>query len=99
MKTIIKFYLQYIHNKYGLTMIVFFVWMVFFDSNNLIDRIDSMQELSKLQNDIQYYKHRIETDSRNLNELRTNPEVLEKFAREQYFMKSENEDIFIIVKD
>ena len=99
MKSILKFYLRYIHNRYGLTGIVFLVWMIFFDSNNLIDRNDSMQELKKLQTDIQYYKHRIETDSRNLNELRTNTEVLEKFAREQYFMKTDHEDIFIIVKE
>ncbi|MDD4747890.1 MAG: septum formation initiator family protein [Salinivirgaceae bacterium] len=99
MKPILKFYLRYIHNRYGLTVIVFLVWMIFFDSNNLIDRINTMKELEKLETDIQYYKHRIETDSRNLNELRTNTVVLEKFAREQYFMKTDDEDIFIIVKE
>ncbi len=99
MKTIIAFYFKYVHNKYGFTIIAFLVWMVFFDSNNLIDRVESIKQRRKLESDIEYFKHRIETDSRNLNELRTNREVLEKFAREQYFMKKENEDIFIIVKD
>jgi cell division protein FtsB len=73
--------------------------MVFFDSNNVIDRVESIKQRRKLKSDIEYFKHRIETDWRNLNELKTNPVVLEKFAREQYFMKKDNEDIFIIVKD
>ncbi len=44
---------------------------------------------------IEYYKHKIQEDTRNLNLMRTDPEVLEKFAREKYFMKRDNEDIFI----
>ncbi|HPW65583.1 MAG TPA: septum formation initiator family protein [Salinivirgaceae bacterium] len=99
MKSLKNFYLNKLHNKYGLTFIVFLVWMIFFDTNNLIDRVDSIKQRRKLKSDIEYFKLRIETDSKNLKELKTNPEVLEKFGREQYFMKKDDEDIFIIVKD
>jgi cell division protein FtsB len=46
----------------------------------------------------EYYIEKIKTDSRKLKELRTDRENLEKFAREQYYMKRDNEDIFIVVE-
>ena len=58
-----------------------------------------MKNLRQLERDKEYYQERIEEDSRKLNELRTSDENLEKFAREQYFMKKDNEDIYIIVDE
>lgn len=93
------YYRGFVKKKYLLTTIAFTLFMVFIDTNNLIKRFETFKQRNKLRNDIEYFKQRIATDSRNLLELKTNPEVLEKFAREQYFMKKDGEDIFIIVKD
>lgn len=58
-----------------------------------------MKTMKQLENDMEYYRNRIEEDKRKLNELKTNDENLEKFAREQYHMKKEDEDIFIIISE
>ena len=86
-------------NKYTLSLILFFTWILFFDQNNLIDRISNIKQLHQLQNDRIYYLEKINKDTERLKELKSNSENLEKFAREQYLMKKPNEDIFIIVED
>ena len=87
---------QYLKNKYILTLLVFFVWILFFDQNNLVDRFISQRQIRHLERDNEYFRDRIREDSTRMNELKTDNENLEKFAREQYLMKRENEDIFII---
>ncbi len=86
-----------IRNKYFLASVLFIVWVFFFDQNNLIERYQNMQELKKLTEDKEYYQKKIDEDSERLKELKTNDENLEKFAREQYLMKRDNEDVYIIV--
>ncbi len=86
-------------NKYVLALIVFIVWVSVFDTNNLIDRIQTTRERNQLLKDKKYYQERIEQDTKRLKELKTNNENLEKFAREQYLMKKDNEDIFVIVEE
>jgi cell division protein DivIC len=88
--------LPYLKNKYLLSFLVFFVWILFFDQNNLVDRYISHRNIRQLEKDKQYFRERIKKDSIRMNELRTNDDNLEKFAREQYLMKRENEEIFII---
>jgi len=84
-------------NKYILTIIVFLIWLLLLDSNNLIARYKEMRELHKLKNEREYYKNKIEADKRKLNELKTDYQNLEKFAREQYRMKKPDEDLYIIL--
>ena len=84
-------------NKYLLTIIIFVVWMLFLDSNNLISRWKEMKNLKKLKAEKEYYVNRIEEDKRKLQELRTSYRNLEKFAREQYRMKRPDEDLYIIL--
>jgi len=91
--------LKYIKNKYVLTLIIFFVWILLFDSNNLVDRFSQMKSLKQLEKDREYYMERIEEDSKKLNELETDKENLEKFAREQYLMKKDDEDIFVVIDE
>ncbi len=88
--------IPYLKNKYILALIVFFVWILFFDQNNLVDRYINSRHLRQLEKDKEYFRTRIMQDSARLKELRTDKDNLEKFAREQYLMKRENEDIFII---
>ena len=84
-------------NKYILTIIIFFVWILLLDSNNLIARYKDMKELHKLKIDREYYIKRIEVDRQKLYELKTDNHNLEKFAREQYRMKKPDEDLYIIL--
>jgi len=91
-----KQFLNLLKNKYVLAVVVLTVWMLFFDQNNLIDRVVNMRKYQQLKKDKEYYQTKIEEDRKKLLELRTNRENLEKFAREQYLMKKDNEDIFVI---
>jgi cell division protein FtsB len=88
--------LPLLKNKYTLSMIIFFGWVIFFDQNNLLQRTKIVNELHQLEKDKLYYINKIKADSQKLNELKTSEDNLEKFAREQYLMKKDNEDIFII---
>jgi len=88
---------QAFRNKYILTVIIFLIWILLFDSNNLIARYKEMKELHKLKTDREYYKNRIESDRQKLHELKTDNHNLEKFAREQYRMKKPDEDLYIIL--
>lgn len=88
-----------LRNKYVIASFIFLLWVLFFDTNNLIDRYKQKQVLRQLEKDRKYYLERIDHDTRRMNELRTDRESLEKFAREQYLMKKENEDVFVIVEE
>jgi cell division protein FtsB len=78
---------------------VFVVWVMFFDENNLKKHRQNLSDLTQLEAQVDFYKHKIEADKRKLYELQTNDENLEKFAREQFLMKKANEDIFLIVEE
>ncbi len=103
MKDLIRGYINKIppvlRNRYFLTVLVFLVWIILFDNNNLVNRYRYMKNLRQLESDREYFMERIEEDRRKLNELKTSDENLEKFAREEYFMKKDNEDIYIIVDE
>ena len=88
-----------LRNKYLVALLVFLVWLLIFDRNNLIDRVKYLRARHDMELEKQYYLERIDQDSRRLNELKTDRDNLEKFAREQFFMKKENEDVFVIVPD
>lgn len=86
-----------LRNKYILTLLIFIIWLILLDSNNLIARYKEMKNLRKLKSDREYFTKRIEEDKRKLYELRTDNQNLEKFAREQYRMKKPDEDLYIIL--
>lgn len=82
-----------------MTLLVFLVWLTFFDRNNFINKMQLKNKITTLQKEKAYYQHKIEEDNRKMQELLSNKDNLEKFAREQYLMKNKNEDIFVIVKE
>jgi cell division protein DivIC len=88
-----------IKNKYVISLLVLLVWLLFFDRNNLVDRYKDVRNLKQLKEEKDYYKEKTQTTHKRLNELETDKENLEKFAREQYLMKKEDEDIFVIIED
>lgn len=79
--------------------LLFAVWMAFFDENNLITQYRRHAELSDLLEKKDYYVEQIAKTDKEYKELTTNPETQEKFAREHYWMKRDNEDVFVIVEE
>jgi cell division protein FtsB len=73
--------------------------MLFFDQNNMVDRIKMTSEIRQLEQDREYYLAEIRKDSTRLKELTTNKENLEKYAREQFLMKKPNEDVFVVIEE
>jgi len=76
----------------------FITWMLFFDENSYINHRELNNEIDKLENANEYYNAEIEDDSKIIKNLK-DPDSLEKYAREEYKMKKENEEIFIIEYD
>ena|SRR3989304_8353327 len=89
--------LPLLKNKYVFTTLIFIVWMLFFDRNDIISQIGMRNKLSQMKQDSDYYTAEIEKNKIAMQELMTNPETLEKFAREKYLMKKDDEDVFVIV--
>ena len=86
-------------NKYLVTLTVLVVWVIFFDKNDLSTQIELRKEVKQLEEERNYYAHEIAEITSDIRELTTNPKTLEKFAREKYLMKRDNEDIFVIVEE
>ncbi len=82
-------------NIYVLILTVFVVWMFFFDTNSLLIHMELRKEIKKLEKQKEFLQEEIEKDKKVLDRL-SDPEELEKFAREQYYLKKKNEEIFII---
>ena len=89
--------LQFIKNRYFITLFVFLVWLIFIDHNNLVDRQKMYKEHQKLQETKREYKQKIK-ETRNAAKAMDNKDYLEKSAREKYLMKKEKEDIYIVTE-
>lgn len=85
-------------NPFFITAIVFATWMIFFDESNLISQYRKHKELSALLEKKKFYTDQIKETNKAYQELTTNPATQEKFAREHYWMKRDNEDVFVIVE-
>ena len=70
--------------------------LFFFGNSSIPQRIKQKSQINELESMIEIYEKQIVEDSEKLEELQSNKEDLEKFARENYYMKKENEEIFII---
>jgi len=83
-------------NKYFLVSVAFVVFMIFFDKNDLFSQYQYYQQVSKLKQERDFYQKEITKVNQDLDELSSDPKKLEKFAREKYLMKKDNEDVFVI---
>ena len=86
-------------NKFFLVALAFVVWMTFFDKNDLLSQYQYHQEVNKLQEERDFYKEQNIKVAKDLDELTSDPQKLEKFAREKYLMRKDNEDVFVVVKE
>ncbi len=94
-----KKFIPFLKNKYLLTIVGLTVWVLFFDKNDLSTQIEFHKEIKQLEEERNYYAKENAEITRYLKELTTNPKTVEKFARENYLMKRDNEDIFVIVEE
>jgi cell division protein FtsL len=85
-----------LRNKYLIAVIIFAAIMLFFDHNNIFEQMQRRQELQELQAKKEYYNKEIEKAKKELADLSNNPAAIEKYAREHFQMKRDNEDVFII---
>ena len=98
MSRIKDFYNKYLSriNAYWLVTIVFFALTFVLGDSSLYKRYTYDEKIRSLEKEIKHYQKEIEINSKKLNDLRTDKEGLERFAREEYFMKKPNEDVYII---
>jgi cell division protein DivIC len=97
MKKFLENYAPWLRNKYVVSFLAFLIWMSFFDRNDLISQYSGRKKLSKLIHEKTYFQTEISNNQKSLKELMSNSGNLEKFAREKYYMKKNDEEIFLIV--
>ncbi len=86
----------WLKNKYFIALACFAVIMLFLDKNDVFSRLGRDKELRELKQSKEHYSRQIETESKELEALKKDPGTLEKYAREKYLMKKDNEDIFLV---
>ena len=90
---------KYTKSFYFITGVLFLFWMIFLDSNDLYSQFRLSSKLSALNHEKEFYLQKIEEVKQEREQLLTDTEALEKFAREKYFMKKESEDLYVIIDD
>jgi cell division protein DivIC len=87
--------LKILGNRYVIVLAFFIVWMVFLDNTSYMEHRVLNKELNELEDNKTYYQNEIKKDEDNIKSLK-NPDQIEKYAREKYYMKRDSEDIYII---
>ena len=90
-----KSWFKFLSNKYVWVLLFFCTWMIFLDNYSYFDHRILYQQIEDLEDNAAYYKEEIKKDQENIKQLK-NPEQIEKYAREKYYMKKDSEDIYII---
>ncbi|NJM78935.1 MAG: septum formation initiator family protein [Flavobacterium sp.] len=88
-------FLKFLGNRYFLVLTFFIIWMLFLDNYSYLEHRVLNKQIDELNDNIRYYKSEIKQDSTKIKKLK-NQDQIEKYAREKYYMKRENEDIYII---
>ncbi len=88
-------WVRFVSNKYVLIVILFVVWMFFFDANSYLIHHELDSDIEALEDNAEFYKKEIDNDKTFIKKMEDSGEM-EKFAREKYYLKKENEDIYII---
>ena len=93
----LKKILHFFVNKYFLTTLAFLVWLLFFDSNNILNRLRVKERLNDLKKEKKHYLDEIKHDSILTQKLLNDTVEQEKFARERYIMKKDKEDVYLVI--
>ncbi|MBS7333921.1 FtsB family cell division protein [Faecalibacter bovis] len=97
-KSYIK-WLKYVINPYVIASVCFIIWMAFFDQNSLITHKELDKQIRELEADQKYFEQHLKNENAKLKLLQDNPAEIERIAREKFFLKKDNEDIFIIQQE
>jgi len=89
---------SFLKNKYVIVSIALMAWLIFFDGNDFFTQYSYRKKLNELEKEKEYYRVEIEKNRQELQSLVSSKKNLEKFAREKYLMKKDNEDIFVILE-
>ncbi|WP_106133060.1 FtsB family cell division protein [Mongoliibacter ruber] len=92
-------YLKYTKNFYFIFTLFFVLWMVFIDSNDIFTQFKLRSKVKDLEKQREFYLERKEKIKADREELMSNYELLEKFARERYMMKRKTEDLYVVVEE
>jgi cell division protein FtsB len=87
--------LKFLGNRYVIVLVFFLVWMFFLDNYSYLEHRVLNKQLNELEDNKKYYQDEIRKDEENIKLLK-NPDQIEKYAREKYYMKKDSEDIYII---
>ncbi len=90
-----KAWFKFLSNKYIWSLLFFVVWMLFLDNYSYFDHRVLDNQIEELEDNKSYYQEEIKKDESQIKQLK-NPDQVEKYAREKYFMKKDSEDIYII---
>jgi len=90
-----KPWFKFLSNKYVWVLLFFSTWMIFLDNYSYFDHRVLDKQINELEDNATYYKEEIRKDQQKIKQLK-NPAQVEKYAREKYYMKKDNEDIYII---
>ncbi len=85
-----------VSNKYMIATIAFVLMMLFFDANNIFLQLDRKRQLNDLLKSKAFYEAEIANTQQTLKNLQSSPASVEKYARENFLMKRDNEDIFVV---
>ncbi len=87
--------LKILGNRYVIVLVFFIVWMLFIDNTSYLEQRVLNKQLDELEDNKKYYQDEIRKDQENIKLLK-NPDQIEKYAREKYYMKRDSEDVYII---
>jgi cell division protein FtsB len=90
---------SFLRNKFFIATVAFASWLLFFDRNDFFAQRERQAELTALQKSKAYYTKEIAAERKFAQDLKNDPATIEKFAREKYGMKRDNEDLFLIQTD
>lgn len=89
----------WLRNKFVFTGLLFIIWVGFIDDNNIIAQVRSRLRLAEVNREREFYMRETQQSAEDLKLLQNDRELLEKFARERYLMKRENEEVFIFTTE
>ncbi len=88
----------FIYNKYFMASALFAAWMLFFDRNDFFTLLERKKELNQIEQSKEYFSQKIAEGKKFSLDMRSNTDAVEKFVREKYLMKRDNEDLYLVQK-
>jgi cell division protein DivIC len=98
-KKLLRYVPHFLRNRYGAGVLVLLFWITFMHDYDLYTTFKLRRELHKMEDQHEWYAQEIQRSKEQLYELNSNTALLEKFAREKYLMKRDNEEIFVLVPE